>query len=112
MNKNEILKIVITKLEQTPHTNLDSLKGAIKEELRRRGQYGEVTRQLGGNLSVTENLRMDNKTALLTNEVIYDLLYGRVITPGMDEQNLDLPWIHVSSQEKLAEIKEKLNQEV
>ncbi|PFS02960.1 hypothetical protein [Bacillus thuringiensis] len=107
MTKEDILKIIINKLEQTPRTQLNSLRSAVKEELRSRGLYGEVTRQQG-NLRITENLRVDTQTALLTNEVIYDLLYGRVITPGMDEHNLDLPWIHVSSLEKLAQLKEQL----
>ncbi|HDR7601017.1 TPA: hypothetical protein QCX65_004458 [Bacillus mycoides] len=93
MTKEDILRIVVSRLEQAPYTQLASLRNAVKEK-------------------VAPQTRVDKKTALLTNEVIYDLLYGRVITPGMDEHNLDLPWIHVSSPEKLAEIKEKLKQEV
>lgn len=95
MNKEEILEIIVSKLEQSPYTELSRLRGAVKAEIDK-----------------SSDAVLDRKTALLINEVIYDLLYGRVITPGIDGPNIDLPWIHVSNPEKLAEIKEKLKQEV
>ncbi|AJI08617.1 MULTISPECIES: hypothetical protein [Bacillus cereus group] len=111
MTKNEILKTIITHLENKPFTHISDIRSAVKEVLRSRGQFGEVTRQQG-NVRITETLTMSDRVALETNEIIYDFLYGRVITPGTDEFNLELPWVHLSNPEKLAEIKNALEQEV
>ncbi|MEN8644697.1 hypothetical protein ABFE25_08375 [Bacillus toyonensis] len=111
MTKNEILKAIIMHLEHKPLTHIGNIRNTVKDALRSRGQFGEVTRQQG-NMRITETLRMSDRVALETNEIIYDFLYDRVITPGVDEANLELPWVHLSNPEKLAEIKNKLEQEV
>lgn len=46
---------------------------------------------------------VSDKDALLINNCIYDLLYSRVITPGVNESNLELSFVHVSDESKLNE---------
>ena len=41
---------------------------------------------------------LDGDDTLLANEVIWDLLFERVLTPGMDASNLGLPWVRVHSE--------------
>ena len=47
---------------------------------------------------------LDGDDKLLASEVIWDLLFERVLTPGMDASNLDLPWVRVHS-----EVQERLD---
>lgn len=41
---------------------------------------------------------LDGDDKLLATEVIWDLLFERVLTPGTDASNLELPWVRVHSE--------------
>ncbi|MBD8133945.1 hypothetical protein IFR10_00160 [Bacillus sp. CFBP 13597] len=100
LTKDEVMAIMANALLNNRANSINSLKENVKEVLRNRGIIGPVSESRGGG-TVSYDRRISNKDALLINECVYDLLYGRVITPGMDEANLELPWIHVSNEKKL-----------
>lgn len=106
MEKDQILKIVLEYLEREPYTQIHSIRRVVEHELKNRDVMGQKTK---GNqfVSTTWFEGIPNKEALLINEVIYDLLYERVLTPGINQSNLELPFIHVSNMEKLKKIKEE-----
>jgi hypothetical protein len=41
--------------------------------------------------------RLSEKDFLLVNEVIWDLIVERAITPGFDQTNDDLPWLSITN---------------
>lgn len=104
LSKKEIQSIIVKFLEENPETQLASIRGSVEHVLRVKGEIGEKTE--GNQYSRrTWVERISDKDALLINEVIYDLLYSRVITPGLNRDNLELPWVHVSNKEKLKELR-------
>ncbi|NCT38839.1 hypothetical protein GTW56_23145 [Bacillus sp. EB93] len=57
-----------------------------------------MTTQTG---AATYNRKISDQDIQLINECICDLLNSRVIQPGINDVNQDLPWISVSDKEKL-----------
>ncbi|MGF9946064.1 hypothetical protein ABEX44_22815 [Priestia megaterium] len=107
LTKNEVQNIIIKHLEENPKTQLASIRHSVEHVLESRGITGKQVK--GGQFLRTEWIeRISDEDALLINEVIYDLLYDRIITPGINASNLDLPWVHVSSREKLSTLKASL----
>jgi hypothetical protein len=102
--KKEVQDIIIGYLKKNPKTQIASIKGSVRNVLEERGLIGTITEE---RLGVTRTYKkyISDEDALLVNEVIYDLLYGRVITPGINESNQDLPWVHVSDMKKLQNYK-------
>lgn len=104
MEKQEILKATLQYLSKNPYTQLSALEENVNAILRDKGIIGKKQDHRGGG-TYTTTVRISNETALLVNEVIYDLLYkDRVITPGVDNANLRLPFVHVSDLNKLNEL--------
>ncbi|WP_249593657.1 hypothetical protein [Peribacillus frigoritolerans] len=107
MEKKEMIKIILNYLERNPFTQTGGIESAVHAVLTERGIMGEITT---GNqyMRTTRQERIPNNLALLINEVIYDLMYSeRIITPGVNRDNLGLPFVHVSNMEKLIEKKKE-----
>jgi len=102
LNKTTAMKEISNYLLKNPKTNIDSIRAAIKHRLEHEGIIGEQSKRQGGGIW-TINVKMSDEDALLVNECIYDLLYSRVITPGINLDNLELPFVHVSDRGKLEE---------
>jgi len=100
LEKTKTMKEICRFLLDNPKTQITAIRGAIKTQLHVRGKIGDLTKRQG-NATWTINVDMHDDDYLLINECIYDLLYARVITPGVHAHNLDLPFIHVSDKEKL-----------
>ncbi|MEK5055880.1 hypothetical protein MHH96_21040 [Niallia sp. FSL K6-0212] len=100
LSKNEVEYIIAKHLESNPKTQIAAIRNVVEDKLREQGVIGK---QSIGNQYYTKTWeeRISNKDALLINEVFYDFLYGRIITPGIDSLNNDFPWVHVSDPEKL-----------
>jgi hypothetical protein len=75
--------------------------------LTERGEIGTITT---GNqyYSTTRDVPLSDQDALLINEVVWDLIVERVITPGIDNLNNEWPWLHVSNMDKLKQMLKKL----
>jgi hypothetical protein len=102
LSKHEVQRLIAKHLETNPKTQLRAMQNVVERELELKGIIGEKTE---GNQYIrhTWTERISDHDALLINEVIYDFLYGRIITPGIDSANSELPWVHVSDKEKLKE---------
>lgn len=102
LEKKTAMREIAGYLLKNSETNIDSIRAFVRHRLEHEGIVGEKTKHQGGAI-YTYNVRMSDEDALLINECIYDLLYSRVITPGVNSSNLDLPFIHVSNLDKLSE---------
>ncbi|MFE0507814.1 hypothetical protein ACWF7H_26150 [Peribacillus butanolivorans] len=100
LTKEDILRMVVKHLDVFPLTSLEAIREVIRSSLKQQGLIFGVTEHSGGG-TITNRDRISDEDTLLINDCIYDLLYTRVITPGINDDNLDLPWIHVSDKEKL-----------
>ncbi|MFD6442313.1 hypothetical protein ACFWDG_21570 [Peribacillus sp. NPDC060186] len=100
LSKEDILRMIVKHLDVFPLTSLDAIREVIKSSLKQQGLTFGVTEHAGGG-TITYNRRISDENTLLINDCIYDLLNTSVITPGINDDNLDLPWIHVSDKEKL-----------
>lgn len=92
--------MIVNHLDVFPLTSLEAIREVIRSSLKQRGLIGGMTKQTGAD-NVTYNRKISDKDIQLLNDCIDDLLYSRVIQPGINDDNLDLPWIHVSDKEKL-----------
>ncbi|MCQ2010558.1 hypothetical protein NOM01_11075 [Sporolactobacillus sp. STSJ-5] len=101
LSKKEVQHIIAHYLNDHEKTQFGSLIDSVKKVLEDKGQIGEITEHRGSLLTVTHYENISNEDALLINDVIYDFLYERIITPGIDRNNLELPFLHVSDKEKL-----------
>ncbi|MGE7607661.1 hypothetical protein ACQKML_13720 [Peribacillus frigoritolerans] len=103
MEKREMVKIILNYLERNPFTQIAGIVSSVHAVLTERGVMGEKT--TGSQyMRTTRYERVSNDDALLINEIIYDLMYSeRIITPGINRDNLELPFLHVSNVEKLKE---------
>jgi hypothetical protein len=102
MEKSEVIKIILSYLGEEPFTQIASLRKAVENELIKQGVMG-VKNTGNQYMRTTWNEPIPNKEALLINEVVYDLIYERVLTPGINRDNLELPFVHVSDKKKLNE---------
>ncbi|MDF9762143.1 hypothetical protein OKW24_003916 [Peribacillus simplex] len=100
LSKEDIFRMIVKHLDVFPLTCLDAIREVIRSSLKQRGLIGGVTKQTGA-AAITYNRKISEKDIQLINDCIYDLLYSRVIQPGINNDNRDLPWIHVSDKEKL-----------
>lgn len=108
MNKNEMTKIILKYLQRHPKTQYGEVKHQVETELARRGITGQIqSRQ--GNVNMTRNVRISDDDALLINQVIWDLISERVLTPGINRDNFQWPFFHVSDMSKLDEKLSNLN---
>ncbi|MDM5358165.1 hypothetical protein ACDZ29_19625 [Peribacillus sp. RS7] len=99
LSKEDILRMIVKHLEVFPLTSLEAIREVIGSSLKQRGLIGGITQT--GAATITYNRKISDEDIQLMNDCIYDLLYSRVIQPGINDDNLDLPWIHVSDKEKL-----------
>jgi hypothetical protein len=108
MKKEELLKIILDFLKENQRTQLASIRSHIDTILREKGIIGIHQQHIGGAIHTT-NVRTPDETALYINDIIYNLMYrDRIITPGYNKDNLDLPWLHVSDLEKLDQLLNEL----
>lgn len=100
LSKKEIQHIIAHYLNSHEKTRIGSVFDSVKKVLEDKGEIGEIIER-SSMLTIKHYERISSDDALLTNEVIYDFLYERIITPGIDRNNLELPFLHVSDKEKL-----------
>lgn len=100
LDKTQTMEEICEFLLENPKTQFSAISESIKSHLYARGVIGKQIKSHGGGV-MTYEIDMHHDDYLLINECIYDLLYKRVITPGVNAHNLDLPFVHVSDLEKL-----------
>ncbi len=75
--------IILEYLKENPYTNIIEVRDHTTKALQMRG------------------VEIDDNTVLLINSIIWDLICERILTPGKNMDNLDLPFIHVDNMDKL-----------
>jgi len=83
MYKEEFEFIILSYLEENNYTSLDEIRKNFKEGLSLRG------------------VEATDKEMLLCNEIIWDLICDRILTPGINSENIDLPYVNVSNRDRL-----------
>lgn len=100
MDKQEVLRITLEYLKQWTHIQVINIIGHFEKLLQAQGKAGVVT--TGSQLCrTTTTIPFPGDIKLLINEVIWDLIVERVVTPGMDGDNLEWPFLRVTDMEKL-----------
>ncbi|MBO1000947.1 hypothetical protein IOC57_24870 [Bacillus sp. SD075] len=100
LSKEDILRMIVKHLDLFPLTSLEAIREVIGSSLKQRGLIGGITDQTGA-APVTYNRKISDQDIQFINDCICDLLKSRVIQPGINEVNQDLPWISVFDKEKL-----------
>lgn len=100
LTKEETFNLLGEILKENSKTQMATIFSRVKDILKSRGDIGEKTVKVSNSI-ITENVGLHKADYLIINECFYDLLYGRVITPGIDENNGKLPWIRLSNEGNL-----------
>lgn len=98
LSKEDIFRMIVKHLNVFPLTSIEAIREVIRSSLNQRGLIGGITKQTG---AVTYNRKISDQDIQLINDCICDLLKSRVIQPGINEVNQELPWISVFDKEKL-----------
>lgn len=100
MEKIEIEKIILEYLKSNNNTQHGDIMNAVENVMKSKGLIGNITT---GNAyySITQNVKIPNKESLLINDIVYDLIVERILTPGCNRDNLEWPFLHISDTEKL-----------
>lgn len=90
-----ILLDIISGRESTQYgaSQVSNLVSGVAEVL---GRRANKPRDYAGMFS--HRAQLDHDDELLVHETIWDLLFERVLTPGMDAANISLPWLRVHSE--------------
>ncbi len=100
LEKEKVMRDIAKHLIENPKTDISAMRYVIYNDLREKGIIGRINESRHGG-SITYDKEVSDEDALLINECIYDFLYSRVITPGVNANELSLPFVHVSDMEKL-----------
>ncbi|WP_339292453.1 hypothetical protein MKY48_05400 [Paenibacillus sp. FSL W8-0187] len=100
LKKEEVCKDILNILKKQPSNSVDSIQGHFFNELQERNLVGTVK----NGTTTTYGIPMPQSDIMLINEVIYDLIVERVITPGRDSYNKGMPYFSVTNNEKLEEM--------
>ncbi len=100
MEKKEVLLETLKFLNEEPVTSEFAIFEYFKDLLTRRGEIGQKVQYSGLSIS-TSYTSMSESDQRLINNVIWDLILERVITPGKDYGIYELPHLYVSDAEKL-----------
>ncbi|TDL91540.1 hypothetical protein E2R55_00165 [Vibrio vulnificus] len=98
LSKDDIFRMIVKHLDVFPLTSLEAIREVIRSSLNQRGLIGGITKQTG---AAIYNRKISDQDIQLINDCICDLLKSRVIQPGINEVNQELPWISVADKEKL-----------
>lgn len=98
LSKEDIFRMIVKHLDVFPLTSIEAIREVIRSSLNQRGLIGGITKQTG---AATYNRKISDQDIQLISDCICDLLNSRVIQPGINEVNQELPWISVSDKEKL-----------
>src|SRR5699024_3640478 len=98
--KEQVMKSIVEYLVENSKTSIDNIRSSIYAGLKEEGVIGRITEREHG-MTTTFDRSISDEDALLINECIYDLLYDRVITPGANSDELNLPFVHVTDKNKL-----------
>lgn len=104
LNKEEILQLILDYLEKNRKTSVLGIRSHVESTLTDRGLVGEITT---GNqyMRTTEYKSVLDDVAMGINEVIFDLIALRILTPGVDRNNLEWPWLTVTGPDRIKDLK-------
>ncbi|KWW21430.1 MULTISPECIES: hypothetical protein [Peribacillus] len=100
LSKEDIFKLIVRHLSVFPLTSIGAIREVIGSSLKQRGLISGVTEHFSGSAAIY-NRNITDEDIRLMNDCIYDLLNSQIIMPGNNGDYKDLPWIHVSDEEKL-----------
>ncbi|MNL22628.1 hypothetical protein D3C87_1439830 [compost metagenome] len=97
LKKEDVLKETLEYLKVNSTCSLDIIQRYFFNLLQERNLVGTVV-----NGSTTHHgVAMPQDDVMLINEVIFDLIVDRVLTPGANQHQLGLPHFTVTNKEKL-----------
>lgn len=97
LERNEVREILLRHLKEHPVNNLNSIQAYFFQLLEKRGLVGTFQR---GSVTISGE-QMLNGDIMLINEVVYDLIVERILTPGRGNHELGMPHVTVTNKAKL-----------
>lgn len=83
MYRFELELIIFEYLKQNPYTSIDDIRNHAISQIQAR------------------EIELSSEAYLLINVIVWDNIADRVLTPGIDINHMDLPYVHVSNMDKL-----------
>lgn len=100
MTKEEVLKATLEFLMRNPKMQLGHIHDYIAGILRNRGEIGRISSPGNGG-TWHRTVPFSDEDAMRVNEVVWDLITERILTPGVDAHDISLPWLSVTDSERL-----------
>lgn len=99
MDKTSLRKLALEVLIKAPTTRFESLKKAAAELADGRGSQG-ASRTGGPGVTYFSEPRLSHEDETDLQEIVWDLIVERVLTPGMDAMNPQWPWLRMTERGK------------
>lgn len=95
MDKASLRKLALQAFVRSPTTQFESLKKAVAELADGRGSQG-ASRPGGPGITYFSEPRLSHENETDLQEVVWDLIVERVLTPGADAMNPQWPWLRMT----------------
>ena len=91
----EIIIAIVTGRESTKYGSrqIVNILYGVAEVLERRANKTSRSQNV-----FSQDVELNPADKLLAQEVIWDLIVERILTPGADTSNFDLPWVRLHSE--------------
>lgn len=100
MDEAVLRRLTLESLLAVPTTEFRRLTNAVAALAAERGILGP-DRTVGPGLVSLSEARLSNSDETILQEVVWDLIVERVITPGLDAMNPNWPWLRMTERGKL-----------
>ena len=99
MDKEVLRKLTLEVLRRAPDTQFENLKRAVAEAAEERGLLGTGGAS-GSLISYHAQPQLPMQTQSDLQEVVWDLIVERIVTPGVDALNAEWPWLRMTERGK------------
>ena len=110
VDKAKLRGLALEAFIRAPTTQFESLKKAVTKLADERGSQG-ASHAGGPGMTYFSEPRLSPKDETDLQEVVWDLIVERVLTPGADAMNPEWPWLRLTERGRQAALKELGRQE-
>ena len=95
MDRAVLRRLALESLLAAPATDFQRLQNAVAALAAERGVIGPE-RTVGPGLVSFSEPKLSNSDETILQEVVWDLIVERVLTPGLDAMNPEWPWLRMT----------------
>lgn len=100
MDKRKLRSLALESFRRSPQTQFESLKRAVAELAGKRGLMGAAGGSGGPGITYHTEPQLPLQVETDLQEVVWDLIVERVVTPGIDAYNPQWPWMRMTERGK------------